>query len=681
MLRTQIKQMAVEEMEVLEESSEEGSISFNDIKEPYNKMDPKQIHDVVEALTSTLLFEGMEVGVLEQAAARMRHTAFRQGEAIIEQGQEVNDDDCLFLLWRGNVNVMISGQDTVEFTKAPIWVFGDVALLFKSARSATVIAASSTVDTWAMSRPLLKSIVRHSPGARKLKFLRNMPLLKGLADNELIDVAHKITEDHFTDGHRLIKQGEQGDRLYFIRYGRVKVMRPGPGGEDKQVALLQRGQVVGQRTIVTGKVRSADCVADGSLTTLSIDAQHFKNIDNPVLQYMIDTDAIAAVSQCSDKLGILQKDQLEAMMEQFQRITLPQGSVVIEKESRSDTIFILRQGQVTTSPKTLLPDAAGYTYFGDLHSSVQPFSIIVSSVEAVFLRCTRQSWLKVMQDDIPSTGRNSALLQNFASIQTLGTGSCGKVKLVRCKKTSTLYALKIINKQKLMHKDIQQVFNERYIMQQLDCPFCVKLHRSFGDDVNIYLLLDYISGGELFDKIPKTGLKEHVAKFYVSNVLIALEYMHAKGIIYRDLKPENLLLDSQGYVKVTDYGFAKHIGQSKTYTICGTPEYQAPEVIMHQGTTMTADYWSLGVLIYELLVGHAPFQGSDPWSIFRQALSGRYTIPPHISINATDLIQNLLQSTPEARLGASDIQDIKQHAWFTDLDWQSIEQRSIKAPS
>ena len=181
--------------------------------------------------------------------------------------------------------------------------------------------------------------------------------------------------------------------------------------------------------------------------------------------------------------------------------------------------------------------------------------------------------------------------------------------------------------------------------------------------------------------------KETAANFYAANVVCAIEYLHNYGIIYRDLKPENLLLDQDGYIKNADFGFAKNIAEfGRTFTICGTPEYQAPEVIYKKGTTKEADYWSLGILIYEMLVGYTPFRSAndEPYQIYQQARSGRFVIPKNLNLSrdAQDIIKKLIVVNPNERLGSGKggILRIKSHPWFNNIDWNAVLEKRIKPP-
>ncbi|KAA8633234.1 hypothetical protein SMACR_01361 [Sordaria macrospora] len=225
-------------------------------------------------------------------------------------------------------------------------------------------------------------------------------------------------------------------------------------------------------------------------------------------------------------------------------------------------------------------------------------------------------------------------LSDFHRIRTLGTGTFARVVLVRPANGTEIdrqkvYALKILRKTEVIRlKQIDHVRHERQILKDVTGhPFITSLQASFADRDFLYLLLDYIPGGELFTYLRKyRRFDEEMARFYAAEIVLVLEYLHEKqgGIAYRDMKPENLLLDADGHIKLVDFGFAKRLGYKddehpvETYTLCGTPEYLAPEVIQNKGHTTAVDWWALGILIYEFLTGYPPFYHNNPLEIYRQ---------------------------------------------------------------
>ncbi|KAK9711003.1 cytochrome c oxidase subunit 1 [Basidiobolus ranarum] len=274
-------------------------------------------------------------------------------------------------------------------------------------------------------------------------------------------------------------------------------------------------------------------------------------------------------------------------------------------------------------------------------------------------------------------------LSNFELEQTLGTGTFGRVYLSRHKGTDNYYAMKVLKKEVVVRlKQVEHITSEKQILTLIDFPFAVNLFCAFQDDRNLYMLLEYVIGGELFSHLRRAGrFTGDMTRFYAAEIILAIEYLHSKDIIYRDLKPENLLLDEHGHIKITDFGFAK-IVEDRTWTLCGTPEYLAPEIIQSKGHGKAVDWWALGILIFEMLAGYPPFFDDNPFGIYEKILDGRIMFPSHIDPVARDLIKKLLASDRTKRLGnlKGGSEDVKNHKWFRGINWQTVQDRKVPAP-
>ncbi|XP_063185239.1 ribosomal protein S6 kinase alpha-2 isoform X5 [Chroicocephalus ridibundus] len=276
----------------------------------------------------------------------------------------------------------------------------------------------------------------------------------------------------------------------------------------------------------------------------------------------------------------------------------------------------------------------------------------------------------------------------FELLKVLGQGSYGKVFLVRKIKGSDagqLYAMKVLKKATLKVRDRVRSKMERDILAEVNHPFIVKLHYAFQTEGKLYLILDFLRGGDLFTRLSKEVMfTEEDVKFYLAELALALDHLHGLGIIYRDLKPENILLDEEGHIKITDFGLSKEAidHDKRAYSFCGTIEYMAPEVVNRRGHTQSADWWSFGVLMFEMLTGSLPFQGKDRKETMALILKAKLGMPQFLSVEAQSLLRALFKRNPSNRLGAGfdGVEEIKRHPFFVTIDWNKLYRKEIKPP-
>ncbi|XP_078042104.1 cAMP-dependent protein kinase catalytic subunit 1 [Augochlora pura] len=299
----------------------------------------------------------------------------------------------------------------------------------------------------------------------------------------------------------------------------------------------------------------------------------------------------------------------------------------------------------------------------------QEYQSILDELKAAFI----ERW-KVNKSD-------NCTLKDFERFRTIGTGAFGRVLLVKYKPTSVYYAMKVLDKSKVVKmKQVNHTYNEKRILQCVRFPFVVYMEYCFKDNSYVYLVLPYINGGEMFTHLRRMGkFDEALARFYAAQVLLALEYLHHCSLVYRDLKPENILIHSSGYIRMTDFGFCKMI-DGRTWTLCGTPEYLAPEVILSKGYGKSVDWWSFGVLIYEMNAGYPPFYSGEPMKIYEKIISGKYKYAQHFGEELRDILKNILQVDLTRRYGnlKNGTLDIKGHRWFQSTDWNMIYHQKIQ---
>ncbi|XP_025086392.1 serine/threonine-protein kinase 38-like isoform X2 [Pomacea canaliculata] len=318
-------------------------------------------------------------------------------------------------------------------------------------------------------------------------------------------------------------------------------------------------------------------------------------------------------------------------------------------------------------------------------------------------------------------------VDDFESIKVIGRGAFGEVRLVQKRDTGHVYAMKILRKADMLEKDqVAHVRAERDILVEADHTWVVKMFYSFQDAQNLFLIMEFLPGGDLMTLLMKKDtLSEEQSQFYVAETVLAIDSIHKLGFIHRDIKPDNLLLDAKGHIKLSDFGlctglkkshrteFYKDLTQAKAgdfsrdftngnpmdskrraeswkrnrrqlaYSTVGTPDYIAPEVFMQTGYSSSCDWWSLGVIMYEMLIGYPPFCSENPQETYRKVMNWRETLifPPEMPISneARDLIQRFC-CDPEHRIGANGPEDIKSHSFFNGVDWEHIRERPAVIP-
>jgi serine/threonine protein kinase len=291
--------------------------------------------------------------------------------------------------------------------------------------------------------------------------------------------------------------------------------------------------------------------------------------------------------------------------------------------------------------------------------------------------------LKLMYKKIASKPLSAS---DFELLKVVGKGSFGKVLQVRKKDTNRIYAMKVLNKKDIVERqEIQHTLSERNVLIQAQNPFLVGLKFSFQTPEKLYLVLDYMNGGELFYHLQnETAFSEERAKFYTAELVLALRHLHKYNIVYRDLKPENILLDSNGHVALTDFGLCKEnvSFDDTTNTFCGTAEYLAPEVLTGQGYGKAVDWWSLGILFFEMTTGLPPFYSENTNLMYKKILNNKLLFPPGYSELGQSLVRGLLERDPRRRLGGgpSDATEVQKHPFFAGMDWEKLYKKQYKPP-
>jgi len=545
------------------------------------------------------------------------------------------------------------------------------------------------------SRELIKSAILDND------FMKNLELGQ---IREIVDCMYPVDVPR---GHVVCQEGDVGSIVYVTSEGKVEVSR-----EGKILSTLLPGKVFGELAILYNCQRTATVPAVVECKLWAIEQQCFRTImmRTGLIRQTEYTDFLKSVPTFMN----LPEETLIKIADVLDECIYKKGDYIIRQGGRGDTFFIVSKGRVKVTIKE--PNSVEEKYIRSLErgdffgekalqgEDVRTANIIADDPEGVScLVIDRESFNQLISNlaeirtkYVDDGTANRKIQDGFAPVQlsdlrvitTLGVGGFGRVELVQIgNDASRSFALKQMKKSLIVETRQQQhIMSEKDIMEEANCDFIVKLYKTFKDRKYLYMLMESCLGGELWTILRDRGnFDDATTRFYAACVVEAFEYLHSRGIIYRDLKPENLLLDPQGYVKLVDFGFAKKLQAGrKTWTFCGTPEYVAPEVILNKGHDISADYWSLGVLMFELLTGTPPFTGSDPMKTYNIILKGIDAVefPRNITRNASALIKKLCRDNPAERLGyqKGEIRDIQKHKWFDGFNWEGLCNRSLSPP-
>lgn len=608
--------------------------------QPERTKTDKQKKLIYKAVRENVLFAGMAYKGILKVISKMWRIEVPKGTSVITQG-ELGDN--LYVVEKGKLGVYIKSQDGVTFRKVDKIgkkeCFGELALLHNTPRNATIITTATSI-LWAVDRFTFRRVLKNI-STDKLKsyekFLAAVPLLAPLSSTERSKIAEALDEQTFQAGEVIVKQQREdvqvstADAMYIVQSGDCTVTRT-VGEETYEIKKLKMGDAFGERSLLTSEPRSATVTADTNVELLRLDKHAFFLLLGPL------------------------EDILKQRVERYEKRDNVGNHLAEKPELMSVVVTREKEGKEEMSKLTSLQKEMG-------KSSVNNFAL----KGKIFLR------------------------KDLQVVGGLGKGSFGIVELVKHGPSGETFALKRVKKNILKKKKHQaHILSEKKMLMKLSSPFIISLYATYRDEEYLYFLLECCLGGELYTVLRSSNVFENgYARFYTAGVIIAFNYMHSLNVVYRDLKPENVLLDSMGYPKVADFGFATELDENgRTFTCCGTPAYLSPEIISGKAYGCGVDWWCIGVFIFELLAGYPPFRnnkdqgGNDMMKLCERILAGQYTPPAHFTEEAVDIVDSFLQQKPHRRLGVikGGIDKIKAHAWFKGFDWEELKNKTLRAP-
>ncbi|XP_072298318.1 cGMP-dependent protein kinase 2 [Eucyclogobius newberryi] len=587
---------------------------------------------------------------------------------------------------------------------------GKEAQEFRTSRVA-VIASEPIPETLEISR------VKKSGTETSLivKAIQKNDFLKRLDDEQTAMMVELLVISKYSPGDEVIKEGTEGDSMYIVAGGELQVTQAG-----QDLRSLTTGDVFGELAILYNCKRTATVKAKTVVRLWCMERQTYRTIITNKSKKK--REELMGFLKTAHTLKDLNDVQLSKILDSMEEVKYQDKDNIVREGAEGNAFYIILKGEVLVTKnvnghqKQIRRMGKG-EHFGEqalirevlrtatctADGPVTCFSIDKEVFEETIpieqLELFDDS--KVMQQDkeVPENSSPSSTLRFKDLIPvmyqegryqgdpvTLGVGGFGRVSLMTTVNHGKYYAMKRVSKKQIVAKRQEEhMLFEKKILKAIQCDFIVRLHAAFKDSRYIYMLMEFCGGGEVWTKLKEVGrFDETIAVFCTACVVEAYAYLHKKNIMYRDLKPENLMLDLRGYVKLVDFGFAKELNRGdKTYSFVGTPEYMAPEIIQNQGHDFAVDFWSLGILIFELLAGSPPFSSSEPQKIYAKILDGVLKYPPYLSEAAKSIISKLCRPRPGQRLGntKNGIKDVRHHRWFSSMNWHKLRVGQLEAPT
>lgn len=645
--------------------------------------------------------------------------------------------DLFFILETGFVDIIKDGVKVAKL--GPGKAFGELALINDINRTATVKACNVCI-AWTLDRQTMRDVLANQETAsrgNKIAFLKTVQMFVKLSDTTLGQIADVMKLVSYEQNDKIIKQGEVGDQFYIIQSGHALVTQG-----NKELARLSPGNCFGELALISNEPRKATVTAIDSLNCYTIDKQTFTSVLGTLKDAETQSTGITILRKVKLLEGLSEK-QLVIISRSLETKDYENGENIVNQGDEGDKFYMIASGAVSiyVNHAEVARLNTG-SYFGEmaLMNDERRNATVTALGPVTCLTLNRSQFVKLLGplDDIlkeearrreeaakssglfgrlqrglfqkrssekkisenPTTGVRFNL-EEFSSVRILGTGRFGVVKLVQHNGSYKAYALKVLHKALLEEfKHEQAVINEKNLLQSLDHPFIPAIYGTFQDINSLYILLELIPGGDmwsiLYDEAHHTqfsnpskfgGIEVNMAKFYFCNILCAISYLHSNDIIYRDLKPENLVMDRTGYLKLVDFGSAKSLtSNSLTNTICGTPEYLAPEMLAARGHNRAVDFWAIGVFLYELLNRSTPFEQNDTVGIYQKIIHSEETLKEcfkqQFDPYAKSLILQLLSNTPGLRIGMlrNGVDDVWNHPFLADVIADDILCKSIPPP-
>jgi cGMP-dependent protein kinase len=658
--------------------------SFKRATQEVNLQNYEENKSFVESVPLFAYLTNAQKDALLECTSNLR---YNPGDKIVREGDL---GELFFIIKSGTASCSKNGRQLRLLSKGDF--FGEQSLLYGVRRAAT-ITALNTVRCLVIGRENLYKVV----GKQLQNMLYRNTFNFTIAKSTILDrmnklqiekVFSKLTFRTYNKGDTVISSGEiKGHTIWFILKGKI-AMR-------KAQVLIDQLSCIGEDAIVSQHLElfEDDYLAFTSLDCALISKQDFENCIGGEFSKVTNNNEAMEIIKKIPIFKSLSLSKINALTQVLKLQDYNSEEVIVEQGQLGYSFFIVKEGAVDVfRDDKYLKSIGKFDYFGErsIILNERRAATVVANGYVVCWYLDKQDFETIIDDNIQAQLLKRISFQNYTRpldelvpIVCIGRGKYGNVMLVSDKINKYQYALKYFNKASLDSDMLNKIESSEHLFSLVDHPFIVKFVRSYADTNRIYFLEEFVKGVNLTSLMTKFKLvNEDFTRFHIACLICVLEHLHERDIVYRDLKPESIIIDDEGYPKLLNLESAK-IVQARTFTIVGTPHYMAPEVISGKGYNILADYWSLGVIMFELLCGTLPYgEGEDdPISIYQSIIKNKMIFPSWVErrLSAKPLLEQFLHRNPASRIGGS-VDSLKKHPWFNKIDWEAIYNREFPAP-
>ena len=679
----------------------------------------QEIQKTIETLVEVPIFNALDDGLFSDTVLKFEIKKCKPEEVIVRDDQPATH---FYVLMEGQIDIKSNwygvtkegiNERLSKSMSLPGQCFGDFEICFNQKHNQTYLAGpdGATLLTLKLEyfENISKFLLQATDVTLRVNVLYTLPIFASLTEEQVKDVAESFDYEEFSEGSTIIKKGEKGNKFYFLKKGKISVLDM-IDGELKMVNQIRGHGSFGELALLNDDPRNAFVVAETDVELYSLKRDDFRKLVN-LANDSTAREKVMKILLSIESLSRLSKSDVSVLAETMECKKVTEGQKLVTTGTVNDKLYIISKGELVLTKKRemanqqatervrLLPG----NFFGEkalLKTEESTFDVTAARLSEVFV-LSREivekacgSLEEIKQKDKQKTEEEEKLANmgtdDFVDKGIIGRGAFGMVKLVMAKDSKKYYAMKSLVKHNIVKKKHQKhLVQEIKMLENLDHEMIIMLRKKWQDERYIYLLTDVCSGGDLYQEIRRSqGFSEEVCKFYIACLISMFSHLRGKNIVYRDLKPENVLLDDFGYLKLIDFGLAKELKEGKkASTICGTPEYVAPEILLNEGYGPSVDIWSIGILLYEMITTKTPFASKTSKTVLSNILQKKIHFTDKkftdISDECKDFIEGCLKKEKNLRLGARSMEELRSHAWFksySNANWNAIDRKVYPAP-